>query len=74
MSGGLAPVPTTGATTAVTTTRVLLVDDHELVRRGVHTLVDVEVDLEAEDVAGALEQLRRLVPDLVVVDIRLARR
>ena len=68
-------MPTIEVTTAVTTTRVLLVDDHELVRRGVRTLVDLEVDLEvvgeAEDVAGALKQLRRLVPGLVVVDIRL---
>lgn len=67
--------PPRGATSAPPVTRVLVVDDHELVRRGVRTLVDLAPDLqvvgEAADVAGAMRQLRRLRPDLVVVDVRL---
>lgn len=55
--------------------RVLLVDDHELVRRGLRSLLDCEPDLEvageAGDVAGAMRELRRVLPDLAVVDVRL---
>ncbi|VXC06214.1 response regulator transcription factor [Nocardioides sp. AX2bis] len=55
--------------------RVLLVDDHELVRRGLRSLLDAEPDLEvageAGDVAGAMRELRRVLPDLAVVDVRL---
>lgn len=55
--------------------RVLLVDDHELVLRGLRSLLDAEPDLEvageAGDVAGAMRELRRVAPDLAVVDVRL---
>ncbi len=55
--------------------QVLLVDDHELVRRGLRSLLDQESDLavagEAADVAGAMRELRRLTPDVAVVDVRL---
>jgi two-component system, NarL family, response regulator DevR len=55
--------------------RVLLVDDHEVVRRGVRDLLDGERDIdvvaEAGTVAEALAVASRLKPDVAVVDIRL---
>jgi DNA-binding NarL/FixJ family response regulator len=55
--------------------RVLLVDDHPVVRLGLSKLIQGEADLsvcgEAEDVAGALVQLRSTRPDLVILDISL---
>lgn len=56
-------------------TRVLLVDDHRLVREALaHALCkdpSIEVIGESGDAAGALEQARRLKPDVVVLDIGL---
>jgi DNA-binding NarL/FixJ family response regulator len=55
--------------------RVLLVDDHPLVRRGVADVIARETDLElcgeAADVAEALAELDRTSPDVVVVDLSL---
>jgi DNA-binding NarL/FixJ family response regulator len=55
--------------------RVLLVDDHEVVRRGVRDLLDGERDIdvvaEAGTVAEALTVAARRKPDVAVVDIRL---
>lgn len=55
--------------------RILLVDDHALLRRGLAELIDGESDLEvsgeAADPAGALEQLEEDEIDLAVVDISL---
>jgi DNA-binding NarL/FixJ family response regulator len=55
--------------------KILIVDDHPIVRMGLAELIAPETDLElcgeAEDVAGALQQVRALHPDLVVVDISL---
>ena len=57
------------------TAKILLVDDHALMRRGVLTLLDGEEGLrvvgEAADGREALEQVRRLSPDVVVMDVRL---
>jgi DNA-binding NarL/FixJ family response regulator len=57
------------------TTRVFIVDDHELVRRGQTSAIDAEPDMQAcglaEDAAAALTMIRRLVPDIVIVDISL---
>ena len=54
--------------------RVLLVDDSASVRRRLALLLEemgeVQV-VEAADVASALEEARRLGPDVVVLDIRL---
>src|SRR6516162_2745544 len=55
--------------------RVLLVDDHPIVRQGLGLLIDREPDLsvcgEAEDVHSALHAISTLRPDIVVLDILL---
>ena len=54
---------------------VVLVDDHEVVRRGVADLLDEEDDLmvigEASSVAEALARIPLVKPDIAVLDIRL---
>lgn len=56
-------------------TRVFLVDDHEIVRRGIAELVDAERDLEvvgeAGDVRQALARIAATRPDVAVLDVRL---
>jgi DNA-binding NarL/FixJ family response regulator len=55
--------------------RILIVDDHPIVRRGLRELVadepDLEVCGEAEDVAQALDQVASARPDLAIVDLTL---
>ncbi len=55
--------------------RVLLVDDHAVVRFGVAQLINQQRDLmvcgEEEDAANALSAIAKLKPDLVVADISL---
>jgi len=55
--------------------RVLIVDDHPIVRRGLAQLLGQEADLvvcgEAEDAYGALEAIKKLTPDIVIVDLLL---
>ncbi|MDO9455292.1 response regulator transcription factor [Nocardioides sp.] len=59
------------------TIRVLLVDDQTLVRAGFRALLDSEPDLdvvgEAVDGAEAVELAVALVPDVVLMDIRMPR-
>ena len=54
---------------------VFLVDDHEIVRRGVRELIDATDDLsvvgEAGTAAEALILIPRQMPDVVVLDVRL---
>ena len=56
-------------------TRVYMVDDHAMVRRGLAALIAVESDLElcgeAEDCATATSEIGKLCPDVVIVDISL---
>lgn len=56
-------------------TRILLVDDHAVVRFGIAQLINRQSDLvvcgEEEDAANALTAITRLKPDLVIADISL---
>lgn len=56
--------------------RILLIDDHPIVRQGLALLIDREPDLcvcgEAEGASTAFHAITTLRPDLVVLDISLA--
>jgi DNA-binding NarL/FixJ family response regulator len=55
--------------------RVLLVDDHHIVRMGLKTIINdqpqMEVVGEASNAAEAVREVERLHPDVVLMDIRL---
>jgi len=57
--------------------RLIIADDHALVRSGIRSMLageqDLEVIGEAEDGVEALELCRRLRPDLVLMDVRMPR-
>jgi DNA-binding NarL/FixJ family response regulator len=53
--------------------RILLADDHEIVRRGLRSILgtrpDWEICGEAADGREAVDEAKRLLPDLVIMDI-----
>ena len=55
--------------------RILLADDHGIIRQGLCSLLekqpDMEVVGEAEDGQKALELVRQLVPDIVIMDVTM---
>src|SRR5579864_4330622 len=55
--------------------RILIVDDHDIVRQGVRVILrtraEWEVCGEAEDGLDALEKIAQLNPDLVVLDVSM---
>lgn len=57
------------------TTRVFLLDDHEVVRRGLRELLESEDDLEVVGEASTAEEAYRRIPatspDIAVLDVRL---
>ena len=57
--------------------RVVIADDHHLVREGVRALLDrtddMEVVAEAEDGGEAVELVQRLKPDVLLMDITMPR-
>ena len=59
------------------TIRVLLVDDQPLLRTGFRMILEAEQDIavvgEAGDGLQALDQVRALQPDVVLMDIRMPR-
>jgi PAS domain S-box-containing protein len=55
--------------------RILIADDHELVRRGVRSVLrtcsDLEICGEAVDGKDAVEKAQQLIPDLIVMDVSM---
>jgi len=62
-------------TTRNDTIRVMIVDDHPIVRRGLVEMIEQEEDLnvigEAEDAHSALQALKKLELDVAIVDLTL---
>jgi DNA-binding NarL/FixJ family response regulator len=58
--------------------RVLIVDDHALFRRGLEMVLEQEEDVdvlgEASDGHEAIEKAQALMPDVVLMDVRMPRR
>ena len=61
----------------MTRTRILIVDDHEIFRKGLRSLLEScaqwEICGEASDGLEAVERAKSLVPDVVVMDIGMPR-
>jgi DNA-binding NarL/FixJ family response regulator len=61
--------------TTETKTRILLADDHEIVRRGLRTLLEMRADwevcAEAADGRTAVQLAKELAPDLVILDLSM---
>lgn len=55
--------------------RVLLADDHTILRRGVRMLIDAQADMEvvgeARDGREAIAEARKLKPDVVLMDVSM---
>jgi DNA-binding NarL/FixJ family response regulator len=56
-------------------TKILLADDHTIIRQGLHSLLETQPDMEvageAEDGRKALESVQQLRPDIVIMDISM---
>src|ERR1700683_4072452 len=56
--------------------RILIVDDHTIVRQGLRLILDLEPDFtvvgEASDAAQAVTETARLRPDVVLLDLKLS--
>ena len=59
----------------MTKIKVLIVDDHALMREGIHTLLDLVADFdvvgEASNGKEAIEKVRELRPDVVLMDLAM---
>ncbi len=56
--------------------RVLIVDDHDVVREGLRTLIQKRTEFtvvgEADSVASAIAEAQRSQPDVIIMDVRLS--
>ena len=61
---------------AVSVARVMLVDDHAIVRRGLRSILELEPDISVVAEAGgrseALRLLDRVQPDVILLDLKLS--
>ena len=61
---------------AASAVRILIVDDHTIVRQGLRSILDLEPDFtvvgEAADAATAVTETARLRPDVVLLDLKLS--
>jgi DNA-binding NarL/FixJ family response regulator len=78
-SGGTQSVSTQSVSVGVgDPVRVLVVDDHALFRRGLEMVLAQEADIdvigEASDGAEAVDKAAELLPDVVLMDVRMPRR
>ncbi|HTQ51468.1 MAG TPA: response regulator transcription factor [Candidatus Acidoferrales bacterium] len=57
--------------------RILIADDHPVVRDGIVSIIEVEKDMrivgQAEDGVEAVELAEKLLPDIVLLDLRMPR-
>lgn len=57
------------------TIRILLVDDHQVVREGLRNMLELEADMkvvgEAADAREALEKTEQLSPEIILMDIKM---
>jgi DNA-binding NarL/FixJ family response regulator len=71
----MSEIDDTPAVTGTRRSRIVIVDDHPIVRHGLARLIDAEPGLQvcgaAANRAEALEMVRREKPDLVIVDLSL---
>ena len=78
MSEGSQLSHVTGTERAAEPIRVLVVDDHALFRRGLEMVLaqesDIEVVGEASDGAEAVTRAAEMLPDIVLMDVRMPRR
>ncbi len=67
----------TQANTETMAARILIVDDHEIFRRGLRSLLESRVDWEvcgeATDGQDAVDKAKQLQPDVIVLDITMPR-
>ena len=58
--------------------KIIIVDDHPIIRQGLAELINHEKDLvvcgEAEDAPEAMDAIKKLNPDLIIVDISLKKK
>jgi two-component system, NarL family, response regulator DevR len=71
-----ARAPASAEPSATGPVRVLLVDDHEIVRRGLRSILELEPDIsvvaEAGNRAEALRVLEQARPDVILLDLKLS--
>jgi two-component system response regulator NreC len=70
------PTKASTATASLSThLRILLVDDHAVVREGLRLLINTQADMEvvgeADDGSQVLQQAKALQPDVVIMDISM---
>ena len=70
------PLRGSGLSGGATQRRVLIVDDHPIVRQGLRRMIELEPDLvvcgEVQTEREARTAIRTMAPDVVIVDISLA--